>query len=188
MSPLQNWLNCPKNSEPVQIINLLVVGKVDKNGILFDFPKQLESYPVCLIGVDEMKVFGLRVAEDIQWANMLKGDLLVCDVEKRPQPGNIAVLQVSRKTGRFALGEIQSLTHDRDMLNVEVANTYPVPEELIDKELVQKLYWMPLALYDDNGDFKDFIAEFDKDDLVPADALPRKFYFATVLKVIRQFS
>ena len=76
---------------------------------------------------------------------MLAGDLLICDYEKRPQPGDIAILLLGRSGKRFLFCRIQSLTSDRELDSLKGSNPYPIPEKLLDTSVGQRFHWMPAA-------------------------------------------
>jgi len=92
-----------------------------------EFPKNHGHFATILKGAEPEEVFALWVTEVISQANILSGDLLICDYGKKPQPGDIAVLPMGLKAERFLLCRIYSLTMDKDMPNLEVSNQYPTP-------------------------------------------------------------
>jgi SOS-response transcriptional repressor LexA len=132
------------------VIEIPIAGKVDQYGELSEFPENHGHFATLLTGATPGEVFSLWVTEDIPEAGILAGDLLICDYSKRPQPGDVAVFPFDMKAERLFLCKIYSLTMDKDMENFEVANAYPIPEELLDKELGQEFNWLPLALTDEN--------------------------------------
>jgi SOS-response transcriptional repressor LexA len=168
-----------------KLIDLQIIGKVNRYGVVSSFPRKHGSYPICLIGVDEMEVFGLRLTENIPQANLLEGDLLICDYGKRPLPGDIALIPLGLQARGFFLVMMHSLTHDRDMPNYEVSNEYPVPVDLINEELGQKLHWFPLAWSKEN---EDYFAKIEKKARVPSGPIPPELIAATVLRVVRSLS
>ncbi len=75
-----------------KLIEILIVGKIDPYGEVFDFPQQHGHFPIVLQGVDEHEVFALEAAADLPQANILAGDYLICDYGKRPQPADLCLL------------------------------------------------------------------------------------------------
>jgi len=75
----------------------------------------------------------------------LAGDLVIFDQTKKPQPGDICIGPIGR---RLFLIQIAAKTMDREIHSFETAIWYPMPNDLIDPELGQRLNWYPLA-YDD---------------------------------------
>ena len=66
------------------------------------------------------------------------------------------------------------------MPNFEISNPYPIPEELIDKELRQVLNWVPLAFTEDN---QTHIGKVAKQTGTPIRAIPPELVATTVLKL-----
>jgi SOS-response transcriptional repressor LexA len=165
-----------------KIINLMIIGKVDKDGFLNEFPGKHGNIDACLIGVDEIEVFGLKMSEDLPQASLRAGDILICDYGKRPQATDIAVLPFGINTRKYWLCQIFSQTMDKDMPNLEVANPFPIPEDLVDITLGKKLTWEPLAMDDMNQEYFNYL-ELKEDKY--RGAIPPDFVAATVLKVIR---
>jgi DNA-binding MarR family transcriptional regulator len=166
-----------------KIINLMIIGKVDKDGFLNEFPGKHGNIEVCLFGVDEMEVFGIQMSEDLPQASLRAGDILICDYGKRPQATDIAVLPFGIKAKKFWLCQIFSQTMDKDMPNLEVANPFPIPEELIDLNLGKKLTWEPLARDKENEKYFEKL-EIKEDTF--REALPPELVGATVIKIIRK--
>ena len=74
------------------VIEIPITGKVNRYGELIDFPELLGHFPTLLVGAEPGNVFALVVTEDIPEVSILAQDLLICDVGKLPQPGDIAIL------------------------------------------------------------------------------------------------
>jgi hypothetical protein len=134
--------------------------------------------------VDEYKVFALEAGEDIPQANIVAGDYLICDYGLRPQAGDIAIMPWGKNSGRWFLCRMYSLTYDKDTPGFEMANPYPVPTDLVDVELGQKLNWAPLS---HDKETEEYLLRIAEDDNVPMSAIPPKLVMATVLRLTRNF-
>lgn len=167
------------------IIEVPITGIVNKYGELYDFPKLHGHFATVLMGADPGNIFALAVNEDIPEANMAINDLLICDTSKRPQPGDIAILAFGVNAERFFLCQIYSLTHDKDTMGIEVANQYPIPEDLLNKDHEQRLNWAPLAFNEETEDYFLNLAEVER---MPMQAIPPELVLATVLRLSRNFA
>ena len=127
------------------LVEVVIVGKVNRYGELVEFPEKHGHFASIVQGANPEDVFALALDEDIPEANMLFGDWLICDRSKRPQPGDIAILPISKGGRRFLLCRIHSLTSDKDLESFEASNQYPIPEDLLDTSLGQRFNWAPLA-------------------------------------------
>ena len=127
------------------VIEIPITGKVNRYGELIDFPELLGHFPTLLVGAEPGNVFALVVIEDIPEVSMLAQDLLICDVGKLPQPGDIAILPFGKESGRYFLCQIYSLTQDAELDTLEASNQYPIPEELLDTSFGQRLNWTPIS-------------------------------------------
>ena len=72
------------------------------------------------------------------------------------------------------------------MPNIEVSNPYPIPEDLIDKELGQKLNWAPIAYDDDTT--KEYFQNLAEELGTPQIAIPPELVAATVLRLSRNLA
>jgi len=165
-----------------KLIGVFVVGKIDEYGEIHDFPEDHGSLPVVLMGVDEYHVFALEAAEDIPQVNILAGDILLCDFDLKPQPGDIAIMPWGKHSGRWFLSHIISLTYDQDLESLEISNMYPIPENLLDWSRNQRLHWLPITFNESTEDY--FMDETEKH-RVPVKAIPPEFIMATVLRLTR---
>jgi len=162
-----------------------VVGTVDGFGMLHDFPKLVDHFPSVLQGIKPENVAAVIVTQDIPEANILSQDILICDMGKRPQPGDLAILPFGLQSETFFLCKIHKLTMDKDMPNMEVANDYPLPEIMIDEELGQKLYWSPIAFSEETQEY--YFGLMEKAD-VPLGPIPPEYIMATVLRLTRNLA
>jgi SOS-response transcriptional repressor LexA len=164
------------------MIEIPIAGKVNRYGELRDYPKEHGHFASVLQGANHENVFALVASESIPEANILFGDLLICDLAKRPQPGDIAILPFGRSGKRFLLCRIHSLTSDKDLDNFEVSNPYPIPEKLLDTSPGQRFHWSPLAFGEGTEEYFNQEAEKEK---MPLRAIPPDFVMATVLRLSR---
>ncbi len=109
---------------------------------------------------------------------MLAGDLLICEYGKRPQLGDIVIMPLGKKSGRYMICRIYSLTHDKDSHSLEVSNQYPIPEDLLDKKLGQRLNWTPLALGEET---EGYLLQKAEKEAVPMASVPPESAVTTVL-------
>jgi SOS-response transcriptional repressor LexA len=166
------------------MIEIPIAGKVDRFGGLFEFPGNHGHFATMQIGGNVGEHFALMVEEDIPPASILAGDLLICDQGKKPQPGDVAIFAMGPKAENFVLCSIYALSLDKDMTNLEVANPYPVPEELLDKDLEQKYHWAPVAF---DGTPVEYIKNAAKNGF-PDLAIYNEYAVATVLRLIRNIA
>ena len=167
------------------MIEVIIAGKVNRYGELTDYPEKHGHFASVLQGAEPENVFALVVSENIPEASILHGDLLICDLSKRPQPGDIAILPLGKSGKRFLLCRIHSLTSDKDLENLEVSNQYPIPEKLLDTSPGQRFNWTPLAFGKDTEDYFNQEAEKEK---LPLRAIPPEYVMGTVLRLTRHLA
>lgn len=170
---------------PETIIEVVIAGKVNRYGELIHFPENHGHFVSVIPGANPEEVFSLAVTDAISEANIVTGDLLICDRGKRPQPGDIAVLPFGKSGKRFFLCRIHSLTSDKNLDNLEVSNQYPVPDRLLDTSLGQRFNWTPLAF---SSETEDYFVEEAKKEHMPLRAIPPDFVIATILRLTRHLS
>jgi SOS-response transcriptional repressor LexA len=161
------------------MIEVPIAGRVDKNGELYDFPEKLGHFATVLQGAKPDEVFALAVMEDIPQASILAQDLIIFDRGKSPQPGDICIGPIGT---RFFLIQIGSKSFDEDTPSLVMAQDYPIPEDLTDAELGQKLHWYPLAYDEGTHDMFIQIAEEQEWGIVE---LPTDMIVATALRLSR---
>lgn len=166
-------------------IEVIIAGKVNRYGELANYPEKHGHFSSVLQGANPENVFALVLSESIPEANILHGDLLICDMAKRPQPGDIAILPFGRSGKRFILCRIHSLTSDKDLDSLEASNQYPIPEKLLNTSLGQRFNWIPLAFGKETEDY--FLQEAEKEKM-PLRAMPPEFVMATVLRLTRHLA
>jgi len=152
---------------------------------VFEFPKNHGHFATILKGAEPEEVFALLVTEAIPEANIMGGDLLICDYGKKPLAGDVVLLPMGLKAERFLLCRIYSLTMDIDMPNLEVSKLYPIPTDLIDEELGKKYNWVPLAHTEETEAYLLRVAEETK---MPMGPIPPNLVVATVLRLIRNLT
>lgn len=167
------------------VVEVVISGKFNRYGELMEYPEKHGHFASVVQGVKPEDVFALVASENIPEANILHGDLLICDLGKRPQPGDIAILPFGRSGRRFLLCRIHSLTSDKDLDNLEVSNPYPVPEKLLDTSPGQRYHWTPLAFGRETEEY--FAHEAEKEDM-PLRAIPPEFVMGTVLRLTRHLA
>ena len=123
-----------------------IAGRVGEYGEVVDFPAELGHFASIFIGAKPENVFALAVTEDIPQANILAGDLIIFDLKKKAQPGDICIGPIGQK---LFLIKIDSKTYDSETFSPETAQSYPIPEDLAKPELKQMLNWYPLAYNDE---------------------------------------
>ena len=161
------------------VIEIPIAGRIDKYGELIGFPEEIGHFPTLLVGSKPGEVFALVVMEDIPQASLLAQDLIIFDQGKKPQPGDICIAPIGQ---RLFLIQIGSKTFDKEIDSLEMSLQYPIPENLTNPELEQRLNWYPLAYDDETHDYLIKIVEEQKWPLV---AIPQEFILATALRLTR---
>ncbi|MCB9112216.1 MAG: hypothetical protein H6634_13315 [Anaerolineales bacterium] len=167
------------------IVEVVIAGKVNRYGELTDYPQKHGHFASVLQGVSPENVFALVASENIPEASILCGDILICGIAKRPQPGDIAIMPFGRSGKRFLLCRIHSLTSDKDLDNLEVSNQYPIPEKLLDTSLGQRFNWTPWALSQETEKY--FLQEAEKEKM-PLRAIPPELVMGTILRLTRHLA
>ena len=161
------------------VIEIPIAGRIDEYGELIDFPEEIGHFPTLLVGSKPGEVFALVVMEDIPQASLLAQDLIIFDQGKKPQPGDICIAPIGQS---LFLIQIGSKTFDKEIDSLEMSLQYPIPENLTNPELEQRLNWYPLAYDDETHDYLIKIVEEQKWPLV---AIPQGFILATALRLTR---
>jgi SOS-response transcriptional repressor LexA len=164
------------------VFEVAIAGKVNAYGEVYEFPQNLGHFATVFPGVTPGDVFALTVTEDIPQASILLGDLIIFDLKKAPQPGDICIGPIGH---RLFLIQIHSKTIDSKIQSFETAIRYPVPEALTDPDVEQLLNWYPLA-YDD-GNHEWFAKTAEEEDW-PIGPLPPKIIVATALRLSRMLA
>jgi SOS-response transcriptional repressor LexA len=164
------------------VMEVPIAGRVGKYGEVYDFPKELGHFASVLIGAAPDSVSALMVTEDIPQANILAGDLIIFDMEKKPQPGDVCIGPIGE---RFFLLKIASKTLDKEVTSFVTSQWYPIPEDLTDPGLGQLLNWYPLAYDDNTHDWFTKLAEEQKWSIGPIKAA---FIIATALRLTRNLA
>lgn len=167
---------------PETVVEIAISGKINEYGEVLDFPQEYGHFATLLMGSKPGEVFALGAIADIPPASILNQDLLIFDIGKKPQPGDVALVPIGQ---RLFLALIHSKTFDKDTLSFEMRQEYPIPLNLTDPNLGQYLNWYPLATDDKNGEYYIHVAEEQKFLLRP---LPPEFVVATALRLTRQLA
>jgi len=161
------------------VMEVPIAGRVGEYGEVVDFPAELGHFASIFIGAKPENVFTLAVTEDIPQANILAGDLIIFDLNKKPQPGDIYIGPIGQK---LFLIKIDSKTYDSETFSPETAQTYPIPEDLAKPELKQRLNWYPVAYNDKTQVWFAQITEQQNWGIAP---LPVELIVATALRLSR---
>ena len=79
------------------MVEIVIAGKINHYGEVFDFPQELGHFASVLIGSRPDKVFALVIMEDIPQANMSAQDFIIFDMGKKPQPGDICIAPIGER-------------------------------------------------------------------------------------------
>jgi len=123
-----------------------IAGRVGEYGEVVDFPTELGHFASAFVGAAPDAVFALAITKDIPEANILAGDLIIFDLNKKPQPGDICIGPIGQKLFRI---KIDSKTYESETFSPETAQSYPIPKDLAKPELKQMLNWYPVAYNDE---------------------------------------
>jgi SOS-response transcriptional repressor LexA len=161
------------------VMEVPIAGRVSALGEIFDFPQELGHFASVFVGAKPETVFALLVSENIPQANVVAGDLIIFDGDKKPQPGDICIGPIGK---RLFLLHIASKTMDREMRTYETAIWYPIPNNLINPEYGQLLNWYPLAYTEETHDWFTKAAEEQNWPIAP---MSPDFILATALRLTR---
>lgn len=160
------------------VLEVPTIGKVNKYGEIYKFPKKIGHFASVFSGAKPSEVFALAVMDDIPQSNILSQDLIIFDIGKEPQPGDICIFNWEH----WLLIRVCSYTFDRNTISFETDLPYPIPENLKKKDLEQWLNWIPLAYDDDTSDYFQELADREGLPMVP---IPPDFVVATALRLTR---
>ena len=161
------------------VIEVPIAGRVGDYGEVYDFPQNLGHFASVFVGAAPGNVIALAVTKDIPQASILAGDLIIFDLVKKPQPGDICIGPIGE---RFFLLKIASKTLDKEFLSFISAEWYPIPENLTDPDRDQLLNWYPLAYAEDTHDWFTKVAEEQDWPVAP---IKPEFIVATALRLTR---
>jgi SOS-response transcriptional repressor LexA len=167
---------------PEIVMEVPLVGKVDRYGEVHDFPTMLAHFPSLLLGAKPDDVFALVLTEDIPQANMQMNDFILFDMGKKPQPGDVMIGPIGE---RLFLLKVQSKTFDRDTPAVEEGLEYPIPEALSDPTLGQELIWYPMAYTEA---LEGYFLQVAEEQRWPIKPLSPGMVLATALRLVRALS
>ncbi len=164
------------------VVEVVIAGKINQFGEIQEFPSKHGHFATVLQGIKPDAVFVLVAIEAISPANILPQDLIIFDMEKAPQPGDICILPIGE---RLFLARIGSKTFDKDMHSLEIATQYPIPDSLTDPESEKLLHWYPLAYTEASADYFFQVAEGQNAAIGP---LSPELVVATALRLVRQLA
>jgi SOS-response transcriptional repressor LexA len=162
-----------------RVIEVAISGSVDRYGEVYDFPEKIGHFATVLSGADPTEVFALYLRADIPQVNMVNQDLLILDIGKKPQPGDICIAPIGN---RFFLVRIGSKTYDEITPSLLMAQQYPIPEKLSNPSIQQDLNWYPISYDEQNHDYLMGIAKEEKWGLK---AISPDLVVATALRLVR---
>lgn len=161
------------------VTEVVLSGKIDQHGEVYDFPQKHGHFSTVLIGSKPDDVFALFLTADISQASMCNQDILIFDINKKPQPGDICIAPIGN---RLFLIQVASKTYDEMTPSLVVAQQYPIPEKLGDPSITQKLNWYPLA-YDDAS--HEYFIRIAEEEHWSIEAISSDLIVATALRMIR---
>ncbi len=159
-----------------------ILGRFDSFGEVIDFPNELGHFVSVFVGAAPETVFALFAAADILQASILEGDLIIFDIGKKPQSGDICIGPIGNRS--FII-KIYSKTYDETLHSLDLAQHYPIPAELDDPELKRKLNWAPMAHDEFTHAYFMQIAQAEKWALGP---ISPELIVATALRMTRLLS
>jgi SOS-response transcriptional repressor LexA len=161
------------------VMEVPIAGRVGEYGEVVDFPAEIGHFASVFVSAKPDAVFALAVTKDIPEASILAGDLIIFDLNKKPQPGDICIGPIGQK---LFLIKIDSKTYDSETFSPQTAQSYPIPEDLAKPELKQMLNWYPLAYNDITQAWFTQVAEGQNWGIGP---LAAKLIVATALRLSR---
>jgi SOS-response transcriptional repressor LexA len=165
-----------------KFIEIAITGRIDLHGEVYDFPRELGHFAAVLVGSNPEDVFALFTSANISQANISNQDILIFDIGKKPQPGDICLTYIGE---RLFLVRIASKTYDENLFSLVTAQPYPVPSELEDPQIRRKLNWTPLAYDEGTHDYFLQVAEDQKWVIQP---ISPDLVLATALRLVRQLA
>lgn len=161
------------------VTEVVLSGKIDQHGEVYNFPQKHGHFSTVLIGSKPDDVFALFLTADIPQASMRNQDILIFDMQKKPQPGDICIAPIGT---RMFLIQVASKTYDELTPSLVVAQQYPIPEKFGNPNITQKLNWYPLAYAEDSHEYFIRIAEQEHWSI---EAISSDLIVATALRMIR---
>jgi SOS-response transcriptional repressor LexA len=89
------------------LVEIGIVGRVNKYGEIFDFPRKHGHFPIVLPGADPKNLFALDVWQHIHHADILGFDLIICDQSKTPKTGDLCIIPLGKRWILILLGNEQ---------------------------------------------------------------------------------
>lgn len=154
-------------------------GWFDNHGELMNLPSEIGHFVTTLVGANPGNLFASAAKADLPQASILMRDLIIFDMEKEPQPGDICIGSIG---SRLFLTQINSRTFDERTPPLVMKQDYQLPMIFLPEDRQHRFHWHPLAYNDDSHDYFMNIADQERFQLKP---LPRDFIAATGLRLIR---
>ena len=164
------------------VTEVVITGRVNRYGEVFDFPKNLAHFSTVLSGSQPDEIFALLIEEDIPEVSFSLGDFLLLDYGRKPLPNDVCLLPAGEG---WLLIRVSSKTLDSRFLADVMASEYPIPEELEKDSSEKLLNWYPIAYDEDTHDY--FMALADEENLPLAPISP-EMVAATAIRLSRQLS
>lgn len=167
---------------PERVIEVPIAGKITRFGEVIDFPIELGHFASVVIGSDPTDVFALFTTEDIPEVSACSQDLILFDLKKKPQPGDICLTYIGEK---LFLIKIMSETYDERLHSLVIAQQYPIPEKIKNQNVKHKLNWIPLAYSEKNNGYYQKIIEEQGWRIGP---MSPDLIAATAIRLVRQMA
>ena len=164
------------------VLEVPITGKVNRYGEIYEFPKKHGHFASVLSGPKPDQVGALAITDDIPEASMKAGDLLIFDLDKKPQPGDISILPLETKL----LIQVQSITFDERNELFDLALDYPMPEAIRDEDLHKWVNWYPLAWHEDTT--KSHFLELSENEGLPQRSIPIDMLLGVAIRLSRQLA
>ncbi len=165
-----------------QMVEIPITGRIDRYGEIYDFPKELGHFASVVVGANPTDLFALCTTDEIPLANICSQDLLIFDISKKPQSGDVCLMYFGE---RLFLIQIASKTYDENLHSLLLAQQYPIPSELENPDLKRRLNWIPLSYSEETKDFFMNIVNEQGLELKP---ISPDLILATALRLVRQLA
>lgn len=164
------------------VFEVPIAGKVTRYGEVVEFPTEMGHFASVVVGSDPTDVFALYAIEDIPETSICNQDLILFDMRKKPQAGDICLTAIGE---RMFLVRVMSETYDERTLSLVTAQQYPIPQKLKNQGFQHKLNWIPLAYSEKNEDYYFKVIEEQKWKIGP---ISPELIAATAIRLVRQLA
>lgn len=165
-----------------RMVEIPITGRIDRYGEIYDFPKELGHFASVVVGSNPTDLFALFTTAEIPLANICSQDILIFDISKKPQSGDVCLMYFGE---RLFLIRIASKTYDENLHSLLLAQLYPIPSELEYPDFKQKLNWVPLAYSEETSDYFLTVACEQNWEIRP---ISPDLILATALRLVRQLA